>query len=182
MAVWGIIAAQGIEGVTLRAVAREAGVSVGRVQHYYPSREELVRDSCRVMVTLAEESFGQDAGGLPPVQALQELVLHAVPTTAGFTRGTAIWTSYLAKTVDDDGLAELVRDAQRGTVEQVVRWIEEARADGSMSTGADPRHLALELLALSEGYAARVLTGSLTAQEARAALERRLAAEGVGAT
>ena len=51
------------------------------------------------------------------------------------------------------------------------------RAEGAMREGDAARDLALELLALSEGYAARVLTGSLTAEEAVAALERRLAIE-----
>ena len=37
-AVWTVIARDGVEAVTLRAVAHTAGVSVGRIQHYYPNR------------------------------------------------------------------------------------------------------------------------------------------------
>ncbi|NUU23317.1 MAG: TetR family transcriptional regulator [Streptomycetaceae bacterium] len=44
-AVWALTLRDGLEGVTLRKVASEAGVSMGRVQHYYPSMEALVRDA-----------------------------------------------------------------------------------------------------------------------------------------
>lgn len=177
LAVWGIVAERGIEGVTLREVARAANVSVGRVQHYYATREELVRDSCRVMLEIAEEQLEGGVTGLGPGARLRALVLHAVPATTGLVRGTAVWTAYLAKSVDDPGIADLVRESHRGAVDLAADSIQEARAQGAMREADAARDLALELLALSEGYAARVLTGSLTAEEAVAALERRLAIE-----
>ncbi|APY90102.1 TetR/AcrR family transcriptional regulator [Streptomyces alfalfae] len=44
-AVWTLTLRDGLEGVTLRKVAVEAGVSMGQVQHYYATREDLVRDA-----------------------------------------------------------------------------------------------------------------------------------------
>ncbi|WP_433611911.1 TetR/AcrR family transcriptional regulator [Prescottella agglutinans] len=44
-AVWTLTLRDGLEGVTLRKVAVEAGVSMGQVQHYYAAREDLVRDA-----------------------------------------------------------------------------------------------------------------------------------------
>lgn len=44
-AVWALTLRDGLEGVTLRKVAVEAGVSMGQVQHYYATREQLVRDA-----------------------------------------------------------------------------------------------------------------------------------------
>lgn len=180
LAVWGIIAERGIEGVTLRAVAREAGVSVGRVQHYYATREELVRDSCRVMLDLAGESFDAQTGAPGPAESLRALVLHAIPTTEGFTQGTAVWTTYLAKSVDDEGIAALLRGSHTDVLDLAARWVEDAREAGELQAsppGLPARDLALELLALADGYAARVLAGSLTADDALAALGRRLAIE-----
>ncbi|MGW7416703.1 TetR/AcrR family transcriptional regulator [Streptomyces sp. NPDC054863] len=46
-AVWALTLRDGLEGVTLRKVAAEAGVSMGQVQHYHASREELVRDAVK---------------------------------------------------------------------------------------------------------------------------------------
>ncbi|NGO11301.1 TetR family transcriptional regulator [Streptomyces sp. HC44] len=44
-AVWSLAVRGGIEQVSLRKVAEEAGVSMGQVQHYYSSMQTLIRDA-----------------------------------------------------------------------------------------------------------------------------------------
>ncbi|MCP9991178.1 TetR/AcrR family transcriptional regulator [Streptomyces albogriseolus] len=44
-AVWALAVRGGLEQVTLRKVADEAGVSMGHVQHYYSSMQALIRDA-----------------------------------------------------------------------------------------------------------------------------------------
>ncbi|WP_030608867.1 TetR/AcrR family transcriptional regulator [Streptomyces sclerotialus] len=44
-AVWSLAVRGGIEQVSLRKVAGEAGVSMGQIQHYYSSMQALVRDA-----------------------------------------------------------------------------------------------------------------------------------------
>lgn len=190
VAVWGLIAERGIEGVTLRAVAAEAGVSVGRVQHYYSTRDELVQDSCRAMIEMAAQGFGvevDEAGreAAPPTSAspddpaatLRALILHAVPTTDTFRRGAAVWTAYVAKSVDDPVIADLIADAQRGAVAYTAGLITAAREAGAMRAGRPAADLALDLLACGDGLATRVLTGALNTEEATCVLEGRLANE-----
>nr|WP_238589747.1 TetR family transcriptional regulator [Pseudonocardia sp. AL041005-10] len=41
-ALWRVAAAEGLEAVSLARVAEEAGISKGRVQHYFASRDELL--------------------------------------------------------------------------------------------------------------------------------------------
>lgn len=186
VAVWGLIAERGIEGVTLRAVAAEAGVSVGRVQHYYSTRDELVQDSCRVMIEVAAQGFGveddeagRDTSAPPddPAVTLRALILHAVPTTDAFRRGAAVWAAYVAKSVDDPVIADLIADAQRGAAEYAAGLITAAREAGTMRAGRPATDLALDLLACGDGLTTRVLTGALTAEEATCVLEGRLADE-----
>src|SRR5688572_20382696 len=54
----------GIDGATFRRVAERAGVSVGQVQYYFPTKKELVAAThlaCVEMVRrLADEASGQD--------------------------------------------------------------------------------------------------------------------------
>lgn len=174
--VWGIVATKGIEGVTLRAVAKEAGVSVGRLQHYYASREELVQDSCRVMIAVAAQSVDvtEDQPPLPPDPAaqLRAVLLSGIPTSDISRRGVAIWTAYVAKSVDDPVIADLIADAQRGTVDYVATLIAATIPDAAQT---EPQALALELLACADGLGTRVLTGSLSGSDAVATLEQRLA-------
>lgn len=42
-----VLPARGVAGVRLRDVAQEAGVSIGALQHYFASRDELLRQTCQ---------------------------------------------------------------------------------------------------------------------------------------
>ena len=172
VAVWTLIARHGFEKVTLRAVAAEAGISAGRVQHYYSSRTELVRDGCRLMLDDARTQFAAQIEPLSPVERLRALVRRAVPKTPEWTLGTVVWQAYQAKSVDDTEIAEMVRQAHTDAVRQAAAFIADARRDGTLPGGGDPSGLALRLLATSEGYAARVVAGSLAARDALRALDQ----------
>src|SRR5699024_11886034 len=51
---WQVIYVRGIAAVSFRSVAEAAGISIGRVQHYFPSRRELVLERCRQIAAGAE--------------------------------------------------------------------------------------------------------------------------------
>ena len=159
-AVWAVIAERGIEGVTLRCVAAEAGVSVGRIQHYHASREELVRDSCRELLKAATQRF-EAVDDTTPVEKLRRLVLGRIPATPEFAIGTSIWLAYEAKSVDDPVIAELVQRGHAGGVRETAALLGECGV-------ADAPAVALRLMATAEGLAIRVLVGGL---EPRAATE-----------
>ncbi|TLS46400.1 TetR/AcrR family transcriptional regulator [Streptomyces montanus] len=79
-AVWALAVRGGIEQVTLRKVADEAGVSMGQVQHYYPSMQALVRDALDRAVQAVNasiESAVKSAGATSP-EALLRACLHAL--------------------------------------------------------------------------------------------------------
>ncbi|SDT33232.1 TetR/AcrR family transcriptional regulator [Microlunatus soli] len=165
-AVWQLIARRGIAGVTLRAVAAEAEISMGRVQHYFSSREELVLHGCRMMLDGAQEALARNTDDLTPWQELCVLVRHSIPQTPEFAVGTIVWNAYIALAVDSPAIADLVRRAHRDGVERARDLLVAAQADGTVRDDLDPRRTGQRLLALSEGYGVRVLAGSLDAAEA----------------
>ncbi|MFF8713777.1 TetR/AcrR family transcriptional regulator [Streptomyces sp. NPDC015184] len=86
-AVWALAVRGGIEQVTLRKVADEAGVSMGQVQHYYPSMQALIRDAldrATRAVNASIESAVHAAGATDPETVLRAC-LHALvgPDEAG---------------------------------------------------------------------------------------------------
>ncbi|QUC13639.1 TetR/AcrR family transcriptional regulator [Arachnia propionica] len=166
-AVWAVIAERGIEGVTLRSVAAEAGVSVGRIQHYYASREELVRDSCRELLKAATQRF-EAVDDTTPVEKLRRLVLGRIPATPEFAIGTSIWLAYEAKSVDDPVIAELVQRGHAGGVQEAAALLSECGV-------ADASAVALRLMATAEGLAIRVLVGGLEPRGATELLENLIA-------
>ncbi len=162
MATWAAISQEGIAGTTLRKVAAAGDTSIGRIQHYFASREELLRFSCQAMVDLAADQ--QDAEADPHVR-LRALLNHRFDDTERYRWGARVWMAYVAHAVVDPAIAEIVVDAQIGLEREIARLLD--------VHGADPAG-ALALLALSEGLAQRILTGTLSPARASAEMERAL--------
>jgi AcrR family transcriptional regulator len=79
-AVWALAVRGGIEQVTLRKVADEAGVSMGQVQHYYPSMQALIRDVLdrTVRAVNANIENAVRAAGTTSPEAVLRACLHAL--------------------------------------------------------------------------------------------------------
>lgn len=105
--VWRVILTRGIAGVSIRAVADAAGVSLGLVQHYFPSKESLIHTSAQAMIDGAAERYEST---VPDEEAVRHLVTHAIPTTDGMRDGAVVWHAYLAASVDDEPLARMLRE------------------------------------------------------------------------
>lgn len=164
-ALWSVIHSRGIEGVTYQEVARAAGISIGRVQHYFDSKEELVRAGCRAIVESASGRYSERTGSLDPWAALLELLTEPIPRTATFRRGAAVWYAYIARGVVDPEIGEIIRDASRGTVAEATSLLTSAHAQPGEAE---------RLVGLSNGLTQRVLIGVTTSQEALAILSEEV--------
>lgn len=56
-------AAHGFKGATVRGIARQAGVSPGRVQHHFPSKQALREECDAYMLTFLRTAMGQRVDG-----------------------------------------------------------------------------------------------------------------------
>ncbi|HEY5820728.1 MAG TPA: TetR/AcrR family transcriptional regulator [Propionibacteriaceae bacterium] len=165
-AVWYVIATQGFDAVTMRAVAAEADISVGRIQHYFASKDEMVRAACLEMITLAADRYAARVGDRPAVEALEVLILSTIPENDDARIGTAVWYAFLARSIAEPEIATIMRDAQAGLESEVVRLLVAAAENGDLvPTSADPT-TARRLIALSDGLTQRVLIGALSADSA----------------
>src|SRR5699024_5473162 len=136
-ALWAVIHEKGLDSVSFRAVAEAAGVSIGRIQHYFTSKEELIREGCAQIVAAAEVPDG--AG---PCLTLWHLVTSPIPSTPPRRIGVAVWYAYLAKSVSEPALREIITGAVDTACTEATALLHAARAergggaDGS-EVGAD---------------------------------------------
>lgn len=162
---WLVIFERGMHGVSFRTVAEAAGVSIGRVQHYFTSKDELVLEGCRQLVQAAVEDHAP-AGhvvGEAGSRARDELVgflTAPLPTTEPSRVAAAVWEGYRAQAVSDPAIAAVVTEAMRGQLDAVRRLAGLARG---ADVGLDA---ARRLSALADGLAQQVLLGMLAPQAA----------------
>lgn len=170
-AVWATIHAHGIQGTTMRRVAAAGGISVGRIQHYFGSRDELVRFSCQAMVDtaasaqLAPTQQASPTDPVEPLETVRRLLTHAFDQSPTYRLGARVWAAYVAQAVLDQGIADIVVQAQAGLEHEVALLLGAA--------GLNP-HDARRLVALSEGLAQRALTGAVSTSAAIAEIDRAI--------
>jgi AcrR family transcriptional regulator len=160
----------GLDGVSLRQVATEAGVSMGRVQHYFTNKDEMLRFAFRTISERVEQRMAAavaDLGAAPSPRALiRTLLVEMLPLSEQAVAEAPVLVAFLARAVVEPALAEPQRaDAQR------------LREFVAAQIGAAPGNPVLEattLLALVDGLMTQLLVGHLDPATALSTLDYQL--------
>lgn len=165
-AVWDVIAERGIAAVSMRTVAAAAEVSVGRIQYWFASKDDLLHASLDAMLSGA-------ALGYPGVdddrQALWRLVWHSIPRAQAPGLGVAVFHQYVAASVNDPALADMLAAAKDDAEDEAVRLLRRLAPEL-----LGHRTAARGLIAMADGLAMRVLIGGLTVRQAERGLRAEL--------
>jgi TetR/AcrR family transcriptional regulator, transcriptional repressor of bet genes len=179
-ALWQVIAARGIEGVSLRTVAEAAGISIGRIQHYFASRDALVLAGLERLIEQATAAYEQTADA-PARDRLLHVLVQQVPRTEPGRIGVTVWYAYVATAITNASIREILTEALRVGEAECATHVAAMRGDGDAKSDAKAEAEALtaarRLLALSDGLTLRVLAGGLDADDAIDLLHTEVAAE-----
>jgi AcrR family transcriptional regulator len=162
-----VLARDGLEGLTLRAIAREAGVSHGAPLRHFPSLAAL-------LAAVAAEGFARLVATIDAELAAAEAGAAAAGTATTARRRLAVsGSAYLRFALEDPGVFSVTFRPERidlGDVdyltqgarafEQLVRLVEDAQGDGWYPDRAAP-DLAGVLWAHVHGLATLALHGGL---------------------
>ena len=169
---------QGLEGVSLRHVAVEAGVSMGLVQHYFTTKDEMLLFTFQTLSERVEQRIGAAAAALSqppgPRDLLRALLKELLPLSDEARAEIPIWIAFLARAVVEPSLATQLR-ADGGTLREfVIAQISEAQRTGEAATDLDPDHEAATLLALADGLMIQAMIDPDRAESTLATLDYRL--------
>jgi AcrR family transcriptional regulator len=119
-----LVADQGAATVRLRDVAHAAGVSVGSLQYYFDSRDELIREAfdqhARDVVDLV--ALAGDASAAPPARLAA--VIEAAVLRPDLRHSAALWMEFVTAGLHDAQLRALLEgayEAWRDLLAEVVR-------------------------------------------------------------
>lgn len=166
----------GLEQVSLRHVAAEAGVSMGQVQHYFTSKDQMLRFAFETLSARFTDRITHAAHlGRRPTSRREQLraVLIAMACLDPAGRVEApLWVAFLAHAATNPGLARLVRHDD--LTEFGADLLRSAQDTGEAPTGLDPELEAMALFATADGLMLRCLLDPASTTTATAAIDQQL--------
>ena len=177
-AVWRLAARAGLESVSMREVATEAGISNGRVQYYFPNKDAMLLYALQLAQRRMEGRVQQRLRELPePVDG--ESVLRAVldemlgddPDTQQVIR---VSVAYHGRALEDPYVAQVLMGDDVELRSHAASVVREAKADLRAPPGVDPEKEARIIWSLARLLASEIAFGQLPTQDARTTMHYHL--------
>ena len=153
-AVWRLASRDGLQAVTLRGVADEAGCSTGALVHYVPDKEELllfafrtVADRVMRRVADAEETTTD------PLVLARTMLMEGLPLDAERRAEVRVWFAFLGLALTRPALERDQRLTYRAWRQRVAERLAAAQELGLVRADVDPQAEAAALVGLVDGLA-----------------------------
>jgi TetR/AcrR family transcriptional regulator, transcriptional repressor of bet genes len=178
-AVLRLIATGGLEAASLRNVAAEAGVSMGTVQHYFTTKQQMLdfaqrhnyeRATMRIPALLAHVPEPRTTRAL-----LRALLIDLLGLEGESREGARMGAAMLAYAVIDPQAAATARVAYDGLTGFLATQLKAAQDNGELPGHTDTAHAARHLCAVVQGLCGPALVGACTPDQALAVLDDHLA-------
>lgn len=176
-AMWKVVDADGVGGVSVRSVAASAGVSKTNVGHYFESQPHLL---ALAVLDSANSSLSRIVGaelGSDPLNEATTMLLRLVPDTPAKRRRASLWLRVLDLTAEQDGLAVLVAEIENSHLAAVNYVLEQLKARRLIHRGRDLSAEAARLHAVVDGVAMQTAAarGLMSKALARSVIQAHLA-------
>jgi AcrR family transcriptional regulator len=146
-----LIARDGFEGMTMRAVAAEAGLSYGSLFHYFGSKDELLIHAIRHLTAQQSRRVNEFSSRSKGLRALQRLLFDDALVDAASRDEAVVWLAFLSRAALEPALARIHGRMIDGWLERIRQMLEEARAAGEVPATLDSEAEALAIWVYSAG-------------------------------
>jgi TetR/AcrR family transcriptional regulator, transcriptional repressor of bet genes len=171
-ALWRITEREGLEAVSMRDVAAEAGMT--SAQHYFASKDEMLAYAFEYMVertvdrvyTAVEREQAAGFGENASHDLLQETARSSLWTEPELLGQSRVWIAFVARAVVRPEFAAVLRKAYDELHEGIVRILTYAQSVGGLANGVDPEAEATALIGLIDGLSMHCLIGVTTHEKA----------------
>lgn len=173
-----VAADRGLEAVSLRHVAAEAGVTAGMVQHYFPSKDTMMDFAMSAASARYETRMTRAVGRLgedpAPRDLIDAMLSTLLPSDEAERADARVALAFMAYAVTRSQTAAALGESNAQMRGFLAEQIRSAQKAGAVSADLDPDRAAAGLFASVEGLAMHVLSAGLSAGEARAALDTHI--------
>ena len=153
-AVWRLASRDGLEAVTVRRVAEEAGWSTGAVVHYFSDKEELLLFAFRTVADRVGRRLAAAAERTDePLELARTWLVQGLPLDAERQAEVRVWFAFLGLALARPELARAQRLTYRAWRGRVAALLQEAQRRGQIRADVDCSAAAAALVAVVDGLA-----------------------------
>jgi AcrR family transcriptional regulator len=122
-AVWQVVRRDGLERASVREVAREAGVSMGSLRHYFGTQSELLIFAMRMVMDRIEHRVAALRPADDPRQAAERALAELLPLDSERQAENEVWLAFTARALVDPQLRALRDEAYDLLRDACRRWV-----------------------------------------------------------
>lgn len=171
-----VAAERGLEAISLRQVAAEAGVTSGMVQHYFRNKDEMVvfamemvKESISARMSAADSSEGGTG-----VELVRTLLVQLLPLDEERRTEGRVALAFMAYAAAHPEVGAAVRADNAYLRKIITERIHDGQMAQEVHSGHDPECAATALMALVEGLSIHTLNGDYSPERALAVFESYL--------
>jgi AcrR family transcriptional regulator len=156
-AVWRVIARDGMEGATIRTIAKETGWSTGVLAHYFGDKDDIISSALRLAYERIAARWDAKLEGLTGIRALHELVLDNLPLDEERELETRLLMNYWSRVIrGQDGTPP---PSRRGPllIDLLAQLVADGQEAGEVRSDEAPEDIAERLLGLIDGFSLHAL-------------------------
>ncbi|MFF5361801.1 TetR/AcrR family transcriptional regulator [Streptomyces scabiei] len=175
-AVWALIARNGLDAVTMRDLAAEAGYANGALAPYFRGKDEILQAAFRYAVECTDTRAREAAGDATGLDALRRLCHEIMPLDETRLLEARVVVAFWGRALHDPYMADVHASTTDTWRRRMTGYLAQARAAGEIADGVPDDRRADTLLAALAGFQVNALLvpQSTTAAHQRAALESLL--------
>ena len=175
-AVWRLASAHGLESVSLRQVAAEAGVSMRLVQYYFETKDGMLLYALRHLNEVLEQRVRTSLGDDPsPREIIRATLVALVPHDPDSRTASLVFIAYFVRALSDPVFgAAFQGDGTDELAAFFASLIRDSQAAGHSPSWLDPEREVATLMAVANGMGPDVLLGTITAEDVLATLDYNL--------
>jgi AcrR family transcriptional regulator len=176
-AVWRAISRYGVEGATVRRIAKEAGYSTGVLAHYFEDKEQVLLYALREATDHTVQRMLLHAGRRPALSALREVALETLPLDETRRVEWGVWLAFWSRATTDDRLRHEHESRYHAYHAGLRTLVAAGQGDGSIRGDVDVDGAAEDLVCLLDGLGLQAMLEPkrLDAKSQEARVDRFLA-------
>jgi DNA-binding transcriptional regulator YbjK len=132
-----LMARDGLEGVTMRAVANEAKLSYGSLFHYFDSKDDLLKHAIRQLTSSQTHRVNEYVSQFSGLKALEHLLCDDAIINESSRDAWIVWLTFQYKVALQPSFAEMHSELIDGWLERITQLLTDAQQAGEINAKLD---------------------------------------------